>query len=121
MIMVTATSSIQYLCIMSYILRHNASGVATKDLIELTKCTSPLSEQICKEGTLSYEKVMSLAGDTKCKIIHYDSLCDAVFPDDPNDIVCSNAACGGFHYKGTLSSQHLKSREPRCQLILADV
>lgn len=108
---------LQCLCVMSYVLRHNASGVATKDLIELVTALCP---QISKEDTLTYDKVMSLAGNTKCKVIHYCSSCDNVFPDDPDNIVCSNA-CGNFRYKGPLSSQHLKGREPQCQFILADI
>ena len=111
-------NEIQALCIVSYIIRHNVSSTATKDLLQLLPILCPDSENI---QSMTYEKVMSLAGNVTCKTVHYCSICNTKFPDNPDVYLCSQHGCVGYRYKGPFSAQLKQGRQPRNSFVLADI
>ncbi|XP_060578738.1 uncharacterized protein LOC132735764, partial [Ruditapes philippinarum] len=69
------------LCFVSYFLRHNSSGIAIKDLLNLLQVLCPESSQF---KDITYDRIMSLAGNTNCKVVDYCHICNRAFPEDPD-------------------------------------
>lgn len=106
------------LCLVSYVLRHNSSGIAIQDLLDLLRILCPASSQF-KE--ITYDKVMSIAGQANCKAIDYCSICGQRFPEDPDIFRCTTESCTGFRYKGNLHAQQKADRQAKNSFIIADV
>ncbi len=113
-----AENEVQAMCLLSHILRYNVSRSAAKDMFQLLPVLCPGYENVKK---ITFTKLMSLAGVMNCKMIHYCSLCQCKFPEDLDIFVCSTHGCNGYRYKGTLSCQDKKGRQPRSFFVLADV
>ncbi|XP_070537055.1 uncharacterized protein [Ptychodera flava] len=111
-------SEIQRLCIMSCILRHNMSGSASKDMLQLMRILCPDSDNLKK---MSYQDIMAASGDADIMTVHYCSICGGQFPEQPDEYLCSTEGCPGYRYKGPLSSQRKENRQPRSCFVLADV
>lgn len=108
------------ICLVSYFLRHNSSGIAIQDLLNLLRVLCPDSSQF---RDITYEKVMLLAGNTctNCKTIDYCSICGQRFPENADLFRCDTVGCAGLRYKGKLHAQQSTSRQPKNSFVLADV
>lgn len=106
------------LCFVSYFLRHNSSGIAIKDLLNLLQVLCPESSQF---KDITYDKIMSLAGNTNCKVVDYCHICNRAFPEDPDVFRCETNRCTGLRYKGEVTAQQKAGRQTRNSFVLADV
>ena len=84
----------------SFILKHNLSKNASKDLSKLVKCLSKNQ----KNSTLS--DILAFSGIAKYSIFHYCGKCGYVFsPINSNEFQCKTGNCNGLRYKGSLKKQ----------------
>ncbi len=93
------------------------SGTASQDLLRLLPILCPT----VRSRNLTYETLMSLVEKSECKTVHYCTICNTKFPNDPNVFRCQNNGCHEFRYKGSLSSQQKSNRQPRSSFVLADI
>ena len=108
----------QILCVLSYILRYNLSGTASKDILKLLPLLYPGTSNL---QNITYEQLSSVISDTSYKTVHYCNICSARFPEDPDKFSCSTNGCTGYRYKGPLSSQMKKYRQPNSCFVIADI
>lgn len=112
------TNELEALKIVSCFRRHNLTASACKDI-------SATVRSLCKDSksahVLNYDYLMSFVDTNVLKEVHYCELCSEVFPDDPDIIRCQSASCEGFRYKGPISKQNSKDRQPRKCFIVADI
>lgn len=109
---------LQVFCLVSYILKYNLSASAGKDLLQLLQTLCPESEYFRK---LKYDEMFSSISKCEPEVVHYCCLCNNRFPDDPDVFRCSIGDCPGLRYTGSVSSQTVSNRQPRCFFIIADV
>jgi len=107
----------QALTILSCFLRNNLSASTCKDILYTMKCLFSNSEAV---SILDFGHVLSYVDTTPVREIHYCVLCCHVFPDDKDVFRCSTANCEGLRYKGSLSTQRQKGRQPRQCFVMAD-
>lgn len=74
-------NEVQALAILSFVNRHNLTGAAADDLMRLFKALYPKSGIA---GNKSYREILELVKAGVPKIIHYCSVCERVFPEDPD-------------------------------------
>ncbi|XP_062604037.1 uncharacterized protein LOC134265829 isoform X2 [Saccostrea cucullata] len=109
----------QALSLLSCFLRNKFSASASKDVIDTLKKTFPKSEEVC---ALDWDEMLSHTDNTPMHEIHYCTLCNKVFPVEDDDVFqCQSRDCDGLRYKGPLSKQQTKTRQPRQVFVFADV
>lgn len=111
----------QALKILSCFQKHNLSVSASKDILATMRSLFPSSEEV---KVLDLEYIYSLvnADNTySLKEVHYCEKCNSDFPEDPNEFKCNGDECDGLRYKGSLSNQNNRDRQPRKSFILADI
>jgi hypothetical protein len=112
------TDELKALKIVSCFRRHNLTVSASKDITETMKSIFHDSEHA---SILNYEYLMSFIGKYPILEVHYCEICTEVFPEDPNNYRCQNGNCEGYRFKGPLSKQQSKDRQPRKCFITADI
>ena len=99
----------------SFILKHNLSKNASKDLTKLVKCLSKNK----KTPTLS--DILAFSGIAIYNIFHYCGKCGYVFsPINSNEFQCKTVNCNGLRYKGSLNKQG-EAKYPRNKFLIADI
>lgn len=106
------------LSIMSCFLKHNLSGEACKDILNLMKQLH-LDSSSLKD--INYATLWSIAGESNSREIHYCQVCNETFPGDEDQFQCATANCRGLRYLGTAQQQIKKGRRARTAFIMADV
>lgn len=108
----------QALSLLSCFLRNQFSASTIKDVIHTFKTTFKDSSNISE---LDFGQMMSYVDTSPVREVHYCIDCKHVFPDDKDVTLCRTANCNGLRYKGTLSNQQNKSRQPRQSFVFSDV
>lgn len=106
------------LSLLSCFLRNQFSASASKDVIQTLKTTFKNSEEI---SHLDFGQMMSYVDTTPVREIHYCVVCKNTFPEDTDVFHCKSTDCDGLRYKGSLSNQENKSRQPKQSFVFADV
>ena len=98
----------------SFILKHNLSKNAKKDLTKLVKCLSKNK----KNPTLL--DILAFSGIAKYNIFHYCGKCGYVFsPVNSNKFQCETVNCNALIYKGSLNKQE-GGKYRRSKFLIAD-
>ena len=108
----------QALSLVSCFLRNKFSASTSRDVIETFKSTFPHCEEL---HNLDLQNIMSTFEDISLKVFHYCRLCKQVFPSDKDAFHCATPNCDGLRYKGGLSSQEKKSRQPVGCFVFTDI
>lgn len=111
-----SVQQLQSLSIVSFVLRHNLTGVAVNDLISLFHVISPEFSNSTK-----FEDLLGDVDHVDFKVCHYCPCCGSVFPEPPNVFQCETPKCKGYRYKGNLSAQSKRNRQPCCFFVIADL
>ena len=112
------TNELAALKIVSCFRRHNLTASASKDITETMKSIFSDSDQA---NILNFEYLMSFIEKYPLKEVHYCEICTEVFPEDPDEFQCRTENCEGYRYKGPLSKQTKKDRQPRKFYIFTDI
>lgn len=102
----------QMFCISSYLQRHSLSGEAARDLEKLLAALDLKGDS---------EKLRLTIEEPDYNIFHYCTVCDALFPKDPNIYICQTNGCNSYRYKGGLTLQTKNNRQPNASFILSNV
>lgn len=108
----------QSLSLLSCFLRNKFSACSSQDVIQTMKDTFKECEDIAR---LDFNEMMTFVGTTPPRDIHYCILCNEIFPDNEDIYLCSTRNCEGLRYKGSLSSQQIKSRQPKQSFVFSDM
>lgn len=108
---------LQAVTMLAYLLRHNATGSASKDLVAMMKSLFPGSTEV---QHLTVNSIWKFVSDTQHKVVHYCVICKEEFVDDTDDFLCGTPNCTGLRYQGTLHDQLIKNRKPRGSFIVGD-
>lgn len=108
----------QSLSLLSCFLRNQFSACSSQDVIQTLKDTFKECEDISR---LNFNEMMSYADIKPIRDVHYCVLCNEIFPENEDIFHCSTPNCEGLRYKGALSSQQMKSRQPNQSFVFADV
>ena len=110
---IMADPSVKSLCTLSYILRYNVSREATNDLVRLLSVL-----EIDSKNNIDLNLGHS---DDEYEVYHYCSLCNEIFPDDPNKFICAKENCNNMRYKGNLMAQTKRNRQPNAYFVMANI
>ena len=105
------------LSIVSFILRHKLTGSAVADLLSLLKVIFPGESSYLIEN-VKYEDFLGKIDHVNFKVCHYCPSCGSVFPENPDVFKCAISTCGGFRYKGNISAQTKRNRQPCCFFVV---
>jgi len=94
-----SAQQLQSLSILSFILRHNLTGVAVNDLLSLLKIISPEFSNV----NTKYEDLLGNVDHVDFKVCHYCPCCESVFPEDVDMFKCETPNCKGYRYKGSIN------------------
>jgi hypothetical protein len=106
------------LSLLSCFLRNKFSASTSRDVINTFKSTFPHSKEL---STLDYENIMSNVENSNIKEFHYCVICNEIFPSDEDVFHCRTPNCDGLRYKGELSNQQKKGRQPRQCFVFTDI
>lgn len=107
------------LSVIAYIVRHNLTGIAGNNLLNLLKVVCP--ETSIFNSVRNYEDLLGDVGDAKFKVCHYCPCCNSVFPENADIYLCETPNCKGLRYKGGHLAQTKTNRKPHFFFIIADV
>ncbi|XP_021354853.1 uncharacterized protein LOC110451260 [Mizuhopecten yessoensis] len=108
----------QALTLLSCFLRNQFSASTSKDVIQTIKTMFKHHEDISK---LDFGQMMSYVDTTPVREVHYCIKCNTVFPGDKDVFQCQTTNCDGLRYKGVLSNQQSKSRQPNQSFVFSDI
>ena len=108
----------QSLSLLSCFLRNKFSASSSQDVLQTIKDTFKECKDIAR---LDFNEMMTYAGTTPAREIHYCILCNEIFPENEDIFQCSTLNCEGLRYKGSLSSQQIKSRQPKQSFVFSDM
>lgn len=106
------------LTVISFILRHNLTGVATNDLLCLLKVISGGSSKL---DSSKYEELLRVIDNADFKVCHYCPCFHAVFTENQDIYICNTPNCKGYRYKGSISAQTKPNRQPYHFFVVSDI
>lgn len=111
-------TSSQAVAVLSCFMRNNFSISASKDILNTMTSTFSDSPSISNH---TYESIWNIADQMSCTVIHYCTKCYSVFPSNPDVYACNTANCDGLRYKGSVTHQEKKGRQPAQLFVIADI
>ena len=109
---------LQSLAMIAFLLRHNLTGVAVNDLLDLIKVVCPGMSEL---GNLKHDDLFQVIDEVNFKVCHYCTICHNVFPTNPDIFSCETPECSGLRYKGGLTAQTKPNRLPRQFFLVSDM
>lgn len=109
---------LQSLAMIAFLLRHNLTGVAFNDLLDLIKVVCPGMSEL---ENLKHDDLFQVIDDVNFNACHYCTICHNVFPTNPDIFSCETPECSGLRYKGGLTAQTKPNRLPRQFFLVSDL
>ena len=105
------------LSILSCFMRNKLTASACRDILHCINDIIPGPKTLPQ-----YKSILDLTDHSKLKEVHYCSVCQSAFPDDPDQFYCVKEACLGRRYKGNAHSDQTKQgRRAQNSFVFIDV